>query len=289
MDCRELKKAILDGSLDVTFLIMCCDDDFIANQYASAIASSKGLTVRYVESVGIIPQAGPFSEGDDSLYVLHTDKMTKRPDGAYRNAVIICKESDDPDAVSIPAPTEEQTLDYMKARCPGLSDEDVRWIHGAAKGDIRRIDKELDKLALFDKGDQGAMLSLLRADGNYSDMTDLSLYGLANAILRNDRAAVLRAMPNLKGAGIDGMRLVTVLKKNVRNVIDVQFNPSATPERLGMKPNQFYTVRRCVGRYSNDRLIQVYEFLTSVDRRLKSGLLTLSDDRLVDYVLCNVM
>ena len=88
---------------------------------------------------------------------------------------------------------------------------------------------------------------------------------------------------------IEGVGLVTILRKNVLNIMSIQMNAKATPESTGMTPKQFNAVRYSCGKIKDDKLIEMLQFLNSIDYRLKSGNLTLSNSRMIDYILCNVL
>ena len=87
---------------------------------------------------------------------------------------------------------------------------------------------------------------------------------------------------------IEAMGLVTILKKNIRNIIDVQMNPSATYVSTGMSPKQFASVKYNVGKFSNEQLIDLYEFLLDIDLSLKSGELQFSNNTKENNQLFNV-
>ena len=66
-----------------------------------------------------------------------------------------------------------------------------------------------------------------------------------------------------------------------------------------MKPNDFKEIGLSTGQvnmyqkyytgYPLDYLMNSIRFLSSLDYKLKTGLLDMSDDQLFDYIICNVM
>lgn len=290
MTCKELKEAILKKAVDTAdcLFLVYKDDPFLARQYAKAIADGKGLTLTRVDSPEELPAEDAFGTDDGNLYVLLADEVRKL-DGRHPNSVVICKKTA-VDSVEMPKIEGWQVIDYMKAKCPGLSEDELTWIQQACGNDINRIESETDKISMFPKERQTAMFESLMADGNYPGDWQGSSFDLVNAILRRDKGALLGMLKRRGADGTDAIGLATLLRNGMRNVIKVQFNPSATPESTGMKDGQFKAVKYYnSGKYQNSALIDAYEFLTSIDARLKRGELQMSNDRLIDYILCNII
>lgn len=290
MTCKELKEKILGKAVDLSdcLFLVYKDTPFIARKYAEAIAESKGLDVVRVDSADELPQDDQFGTADGSLYVLFADEVRKL-EGKRPNSVVICKKTSEP-AVEVPKIEDWQVVDYMRTKCPGLSEDEILWMQQACGKDIERIDNETDKISMFPKDMQTWMLESLMSDGNYGGDGQGSSFDLVNAVMRRDIGALLGILKRGGAKGVDAIGLATLLRNGMRNVIKVQFNPSATPESTGMKDGQFKAVKYYnSGKYANSSLIDAYEFLTSIDSRLKRGELQMSNDRLIDYIICNVI
>lgn len=290
MTCKELKGRILDNSLEFDRMFFVYKDNpFLANQYVDAIAKRLGWDVRAVESIDDIPEPDAFGTECKTLFVMHADEI-KKPNKPCINAIFVCKKTNAEDAVEFPKLEDWQILDYMKAKCPGMGEDELQWLQEICKKDIYRIDNEISKLALFPKEQQESMFNLLNMEDNYADLNPKTIFDLTNAILRNDATTVSGILQGIDSMDVDGMGLVTILTNNVRNVIKVQFNPTATAAALGMKDNQFKAIKYYnSGKFSNERLIDMFEFLTSIDCRLKSGELQLGDNSLIEYVVCGLL
>ena len=290
MTCEELKEAILRKAVDTSdcLFLVYKDSPFLARQYAEAIADGRGMALMRVDSPEELPFDDAFGTNDGNLYVLLADEVRKL-EGNHPNSVVICKKTAE-DSVEMPKLEDWQVLDYMKVKCPGLSDDELMWLQQACGKDIDRIESETDKISIFPKESQTAMLESLMADGNYPGNGQASSFDLVNAVLRRDKGALLGILKRGGAEGADAIGLATLLRNGMRNVIKVQFNPSATPESTGMKDGQFKAVKYYnSGRYASSALIDAYEFLASVDARLKKGELQMGNNRLIDYILCNVM
>jgi hypothetical protein len=290
MTCKELKEAILRKAVDTSdcLFLVYKDSPFLARQYAEAIADGKGMALTRVDSPEELPADDAFGTADGNLYVLLADEVRKL-EGKHPNSVVICKKTAE-DSVEMPKLDDWQVLDYMKAKCPGLSEDELTWLQQACDKDIYRIESETDKISIFPRESQTAMLESLMADGNYSRSGQSTPFDLVNAALRKDKGALLGVFKRGGADGVDAIGLATLLRNGMRNVIKVQFNPAATPESTGMKEGQFKAVKYYnSGRYANSALIDAYEFLASVDARLKRGELQMGNGRLIDYILCNVI
>lgn len=290
MTCKELKGKILDKSLEFDCMFFVYKDSpFLANQYADAIAGMRGWDIQPVESIDEIPEPDAFGTECNTLFVMHADEIKKSKKRCI-NAIFICKKTDADDAIEFPKLEDWQVLDYMKAKCPGLGEAELQWLQEICKGDIYRIEKESSKISAFPKEQQESMFDLLGKEGNYSDLSPRTIFDLTNAVLRNDRKTVSAILQEIDSMDVDGIGLATILTNGMRNVIKVQFNPTATAESLKMKDGQFRAIKYYnAGKFTNDRLISMFEFLTSIDCRLKSGELQMGDDRLIDYVVCGLL
>ena len=56
-----------------------------------------------------------------------------------------------------------------------------------------------------------------------------------------------------------------------------------------MEERQFKAIQYNCNKYSDNKLIDIYEFLNGIDYRLKSGLLELTNKELVCYILAHVI
>ncbi len=290
MKCQELKNKIVKKSIEFDYLVFVyTDNSFLCDEYIKEIAKIKGLTPT---SVDILPKFDAFYENGGLLYVLRTDKFSKDMlQGELRDTIIVCKETDCPDdcLIKFPSLKDWQVLDYIKVKCPGLTEQEVSWLYNTCKGNIYRINQEVNKIKLFPKVEQSNMLNTLEREDNFKDLDGHTIYDLVNAIIKHDRATIASILNNMDVVDIEGTGLVTIMRNNIKNIINIQFNPKATSADLKMKDNQFRAIKYNVGKFTNDELINMLDFLDTIDYNLKSGNLELSNGRLVDYLMCNML
>ena len=301
MTCEELKYKILSRSVDDSILIFTygakdSTSRFVMNQYIYYICRDKHLQKEYIESLDEISlEANAFFGTDkDVMYILMTDKFVcSETLNQYKNLIVICKEvvngkQYEDRVIKFSPLTKDQIVEYMEVTCPGLSEDIINWLYDITNGDIFRIDIELKKLSVFSKTNQNDMFKQLYHENGYSDMNNTTIYNLVNAIIDKDIKTMQYVMNHLDVIDVEGTGLVTILIRNLKNIIDIQTNAKATAESTGMSSKQFYAVSRKCGKFTLKQLVNMFEFLTDIDYRLKYGLLDMTNSQLVGYVLTNI-
>lgn len=298
MTCEELKNKIINKTLDNSLLILSYkDNDFVIRQYINQICKDKKLIKTYIESLDEISvDANAFFEvAENVMYILKTDKFVcTEALSNYKNVIVICKEVVNKDlypdgVVAVSQLNKDNIIEYMQVMCPGISEEKLNWLYEVSGGDIYRLDRELKKLNIFPEGTQDSVFLSLIENGGYADLTTSTIYTLVNAIINKDISTIKNVISSLDTIDIEGTGLVTILIRNIKNIIDVQTNVRAAAEDLGMSSKQFYAVRKNCGKFTISQLANIFEFLTDIDYRLKSGMLEMTNDQMVNYVIANVI
>lgn len=297
MTCEELKNKVVNKTVDDSLLICVYKDNpFVVNQYINQISKDKHLTKIYIESLEeIYVDANDFfGVNQDVLYIMNTDKLDCSDSLLqYKNLIIVCKDVSNQDSCSnnivvFDKLNKEQILEYMQVLCPEISVNNLEWLYDVTAGDIYRINFEMQKLHLF-SGNQSYLFNLIKEEQGYSDLNQTTIFNFINAFIRRDKNTLLTTLQNLDIIDVEGTGLVTLLLRNIKNLINIQTNPRATPETTKMSPKQFVVVKKDCGKFTNNQLIDMFEFLTGIDYRLKSGQLELSNDKFVGYIISNMM
>lgn len=281
MDIKELKSRIESRSLENSFLIFqYSDNTFLARQYIQAIAAFKKLTINYVETVEDVPTLIP-----DQLNVCFLDEYTDMMYWDYlTNLIVVCKKvgiGGQASTVVFPKLEDWQIEEYMQAQLPGVEDSFVSWLCQNAHYNIERLDLEAQKINIFPKGKQQQIFQQLNETHNYADLNALGAYELVSAVLHKDQETLkLYYTEELK---VDALGLVTLLIRGFRQVLDIQLNPKATAESLGISFKQFKAIQSNCGIYTNEQLMHIYRFLLGIDRRVKTG--QLESTLLKNYVI----
>ena len=297
MELRELKNKILaQEALSFPLLFINCDNDYLIKSYVKKIAENNSLTIKEIESIKemIDIESGMFQELD-YLYIYKLNKddnLSKEQLKDYKIILISDTDRNDLDIEKVVFNKLEnwQIEAYVQALLPGLDNQEVSWLCKNAKYDIWRLDNEASKLNIFDKKDQSKILMAINDDNGYVDLNELTIFNLSNAIMNKDMLGIKKVVEDIDNIDVEGTGLVTILLKNFLNIINIQTNSKATAQSLGMSEKQFrYLQYNQCNKYSNEELFNIYNFLTDIDYKLKSGLLEMTNNQLNYYVLSHII
>lgn len=297
MELRELKNKILaQEALSFPLLFINYDNDYLIKSYIKKIAENNSLTVKEIESIKemVDIESGMFQEVD-YLYIYNLNKddnLSKEQLKDYKIILISDTDRNDSDIEKVVFNKLEtwQIEAYVQALLPGLDNREVIWLCKNAKYDIWRLDNEASKLNIFDKKDQSKILMAINDDNGYVDLNELTIFNLSNAIMNKDMLSIKKVVEDIDNIDVEGTGLVTILLKNFLNIINIQTNSKATAQSLGMSEKQFrYLQYNQCNKYSNEELFNIYNFLTDIDYKLKSGLLEMTNNQLNYYVLSHII
>ena len=297
MELRELKNKILaQEALSFPLLFINYDNDYLIKSYIKKIAENNSLTIKEIESIKemVDIESGMFKEVD-YLYIYKLNKddnLSREQLKDYKIILISDTDRNDSDIEKVIFNKLEnwQIEAYVQALLPGLDNREVSWLCKNAKYDIWRLDNEASKLNIFDKKDQSKILMAINDDNGYVDLNELTIFNLSNAIMNKDMLGIKKGVEDIDNIDVEGTGLVTILLKNFLNIINIQTNSKATAQSLGMSEKQFrYLQYNQCNKYSNEELFNIYNFLTDIDYKLKSGLLEMTNNQLNYYVLSHII
>jgi hypothetical protein len=296
-----LKKRIENKSIDDSFLVMSYyDNSFLAYQYANEIAKIKNLERVSIDTLDNVKPAGVFGVEDNNLYILHVDEFDSNISNfqPYKNYIVICNKISEGTRIKVVETAvycplkklvEWQIIDYIKFTCKGLSDEQVRKLYYKSNGDIYGAHNESLKISIFKDTEQSEVFKEIDLDDKYESTSKFTVYSMANSLLTRDIKELSEIMVKINTSNIDAMSLVGTLHRSLKDIIDVKLLSSSTPESLKMTTDKFEAIQNKYLNVSGIKIINMFEFITSIDYKLKSGLLPPSDNRLLDYVVCNML
>lgn len=297
MELRELKNKILaQEALSFPLLFINYDNDYLIKSYIKKIAENNSLTIKEIEFIKemVDIESGMFKEAD-YLYIYKLNKddnLSKEQLKDYKIILISDTDRKDSDIEKVVFNKLEnwQIEAYVQALLPGLDNREVSWLCKNAKYDIWRLDNEASKLNIFDKKDQSKILMAINDDNGYVDLNELTIFNLSNAIMNKDMLGIKKVVEDIDNIDVEGTGLVTILLKNFLNIINIQTNSKATAQSLGMSEKQFrYLQYNQCNKYSNEESFNIYNFLTDIDYKLKSGLLEMTNNQLNYYVLSHII
>ena len=210
-----------------------------------------------------------------------------------KNLIVVCN-SIDKDCIdifssyiiSMPKLEDWHIKDYVYSVVDGVDHKKLDWLIGICNKDIYRIDNELSKLALFGERERDLLFEMFANDGMFSDLSDLVVFDLTNAILKKDIKQVGYIMEEIKNFDCEPLGVNTILVNSFRNILSIQLSQNPTAEKLGMKGNQFYALKKLCGNYTKEQLVKIYDIITSAEYRMKSG--EISNDQLIDFMVLSI-
>lgn len=299
MTLEELKNNLCNNIAPNGLLIFKCEDNtFLANQYIDKVSEIKKLNINYLSSVEDIFNLtdNVFFNNLDELNVLNVDELVNDiyNKDALTNCIIKCNKIDKEveknlkDYIIVfPKLQNEHILEYALTKCKGVDSRAIEWLCEITNYDIFRLDNELEKISLFNEKDRNDLFNLINNDNGYYDLNNYTIFNLINAIVKRDKKSIIDILSVIDTLDIEPMGVITLLIRQFKNIIDIQLNNNVTYKELNMNPKQFNAIKYNCGKYNASQLVNVYELLTEIDYRLKSGLL--DNDNIIDYVICNIL
>lgn len=286
MNLKELKKNISFNTLDDSLLLFKYSDNrWLVNKYIEAISKLKNREIIYINSLEDITN---YEDGTNYLYVLEVDEINSI-NTKYKNLIIVSKKINTSlDYIDFPKLENWQIQDYLKVNLEGLEKGDLDFLFNTSKNDIYSLDNELSKLKIFSKPNQSLVLHLLKKEGNYKEDTSYSTFELSNYIVKRDILGVNKTLE--KDSNIEPFALLSLLINQFKNIIKVQMSPKDVKvESLGMDYKKYKSIQYNINKYSNNQLLNIYEFLTDIDWRVKEGLLDVNKEFLLNYIINKVI
>lgn len=276
------KNAIERGVPYHTMLIIVYSDNkFVAEQYTKQIALNNKYDIEQVESVQDLLTSLSNVFGDKSQKLLIVDKFQCDIQllGKVKDAIIITNKIEketsklfDNYIIQIPKLETWQVEDYALSSVDGVKQEDLIALVASCDGDIYRVESELAKLKIFNKENRQYLYKLFTEKGMFPTTEKYTIFSLSNALLTKNVESVSRILEHIDEIDVNPIGLLTILYRNVANVIAIQLNPKATPENTGLTTGQFYAIKKNnINFYTKEQLITIFNNLTALDLKIKSG------------------
>ena len=298
MTLMDLKKSIEAQNIPDDFIIfLCSENSFIADQYIDAICEINNLVKTRINTLQDQASALSLVLGStDELKVMKVDTFEEAliDYSDLKNTVVICNKIDkkvkplvEDYIIEIAKLADWQIKSYIKLICPVLNDDELDWLYQATEGNIYKMINEVDKIKLFPMPEQRSVLDAIRFSPD-SDLYSVSIFDLADAIIRNNKPFVLDFLRH-KNINFDLMQIVGATLQKVKNIILVTQNSGKTASEIGINDKYMYRLRKDWNGFPESRLKALLEFLSSIDLKLKTGLLDMSKEAQIDYFIANTM
>ena len=298
MTLMDLKKSIEAQNIPDDFMIfLCSENSFIADQYVDAICEINNLVKTRINTLQ--DQTSALSlvlESTDELKVMKVDTFEEAliDYSDLKNTVVVCNKIDkkvkplvEDYIIEIAKLADWQIKSYIKLICPVLNDDELDWLYQATEGNIYKMINEVDKIKLFPVPEQRSVLDAIRFSPD-SDLYSVSIFDLADAIIRNNKPFVLDFLRH-KNINFDLMQIVGATLQKVKNIILVTQNSGKTASEIGINDKYMYRLRKDWNGFPESRLKALLEFLSSIDLKLKTGSLDISKEAQIDYLIANTI
>lgn len=298
MTLIDLKKSIEARNISDNFIIfLCSENSFIADQYVDAICEINNLVKTNINTLQDQTSALSLVLGStDELKVMKVDTFEEAliDYSSLKNTVVICNKIDkkvkplvEDYIIEIAKLVDWQIKSYIKLICPVLNDDELDWLYQAAEGNIYKMINEIDKIKLFPVPEQKSVLDVIRFSPD-SDLYSVSIFDLADAIIRNNKPFVLEFLRH-KNLNFDLMQIVGATLQKVKNIILVTQNSGRTASEIGINDKYMYRLKKEWNGFPESRLKMLLEFLSGIDLKLKTGLLDMSKETQIDYLITNTI
>ena len=303
MTIQELKSYIETKNVPHDLIIFKdTENNFISNQYIKAISTIRKQEIEYIESpLDLLQDAWSIFGGEEP--VVDTLRVVKAPVfvwdnvkiSAVKDLIIVVSKFQDKSVekmferwiVNVPKIEDWMLKDYVYSTTEGVAHKDLDWLISLCGTNISRLQMELDKLALFGVDERKYVFNDLIRDGAVDDLSSYNIFNFTNAITSRDVTALKSIYRELDRVDINEFGLLTILVKNFRNILMVQTTANPTPESTGLDGKQLYAIKKIPRVYTPQQLVNIYEFLLDIDRRVKIG--ELPADTLIDYIIIKIL
>lgn len=301
MDIKELKASIMNKNIQNSFIIFkYTDNDFLPLQYLHEIRNTRKCDIQFIDRIQDILSTSSFFFEDALSDVINVficdvfDVATTQLKDKTNLIVITKKISDECSSlfkdyiVEFPKLEEWQLKDYAYSLAPGVSEKELDGLIRICNKNIYRLDKELKKIKIFTESEQKYTFKKFVEDGIFDDLSDHNIFDFCSAILKKDISSLTRLYSEISKIDVEPLGLVKLLYDNLRTIISIQLDPSATAELIGIAANRFWAIKKnSCGYYTKDQLLMAFYMITDIDRKLKSGEIT--TDIMIDYIVCHML
>lgn len=297
MTIFDLQNQIKENQISSSLIIFVeTKDNFISNQYITRIATLTNKEIQYV-GLNDLGYANDMFGVDNTLKVVHIDTLSVNTDFLknQKDLYIVCnlvdkktKELYNDYIIDIPVLTKDNITEYVYSKLSNVDKSDIDWLLNICQYNINRLQKEVDKILLFKSEQQKQIFKQFKKDLIFDDLSEYGVFDIVNAVVRKDVNKLKPALKDIHKIDANEMGFLTLLFNNFLNVIKVQLsNGQCSPESLGLSDKQFNAIRYSCGKYDKTQLLNIFELLSGIDKRIKTGELPITI--LIDYLIVEIL
>lgn len=299
MTLSELKEVVEQLSPITTSLVMISEDKFLPLQYLDKLRERYNLI--YIESLSELSSDDDIfmdeqEESSEDIYVLNTSSVEFRDEILFeKHNVLVVGSKITSEAkklykdilIEFPKLLEWQLRDMLYSFGKGVDTKFLDWLLHTCGDNVNRMYNEIIKLSSFPEGERKLIFNQMIDDGAFDDLTSNTIFNFTGALTKRDIGALKDVYSEIDNLDINGFGLLTILYNNFFNIVQIQLGISPTPDKLGLKLSQFNAIKYSCGKYSGEQLVKILEFLSGLDKRIKSG--ELPTNILRDYIVLSIL
>lgn len=299
---KKLKSDIDNNNISDSAIIIINSQPFLTHQYIEHLSEQKHLAIQISESLDILKENNLFGLAqlrEQYLKVVNINSLILDDAVKFimhsKNAIIVAEKIDvkiddfNPYIIKFPDIPDWGIQDFIASNI-NIEEKDRLWLASACKNDLFRIKNEIDKLRIFDSQSQPDLFKQFMKDKIFSDLSNYTIFDFMNAIVRKDISKIDQILRERANIDIEPLGVVTLIFNNFKNMLSIQSDPRCTAETLGISDKQFNVIRNQSKAYSFIDLKRIFEFICSMDNKIKNGMLdSTNKDQQIDYILVNIL
>lgn len=278
MTLKELKESINNHKLPskLHFIFICKENNFLANQYIERICKLDNKKINKILTLMDL------KTNDDILYLFEIDKL-KIDDipPIVCNYAIICKEvvgDLDYRCIEVPDVEKWQLESYVEHYIPNLDNKSIANLCNYLSYDVYKVDSIITKLSLLPKENQQEFLKHIREDKLYQGSLDI--FKVTDIYVDKNLTSIKYLLNKEFKWSMDGF--FNILKKQFKDVIEIQTKPQNTADSLNMSINQYNYIKKYkINKYTDKQLSFIYNLITECQSLLKNDIL--KDSNILSY------
>ncbi len=178
------------------------------------------------------------------------------------------------EVVPLDAPHAKELPAWIQKRCRAkqmaCADDAVRELGLRAGHDLQLLDTELDKMAAYA---DGAVVSVEDVRAMVTDYREDPIWGLADAVFRQERSRALSSLAHLLDQGLSPIQILATLGSQVGLMAAVRMDKAGDQDiasQMKVSPYALRHARRKAARYSARQIVQFSDMLLEADYAMKS-------------------
>lgn len=289
MNIKDVKLSIENGSIESEGLIFRSSDTYIPIQYVKEISKIFSKDIKYVDELNQVVKSNSIFGNieDENILIYICDSLDINVD-VNDFCYIICKSCKNNEFIDVPKIESWQELDYAVTNSyKDIPVNRLKDLVESCNNNMFLLENELSKFTIFSKSDQLQIFNSLDKSNQLKKSYSDTIFDFTNAILDKNIDKVVDIYSNLENYDIDPMAVISIIRKQIRNIVVVGFSKNPTEENTGLSSKQIYWIRKNLYKYDGTDLINKFSFINEADLLLKKG--TLTSKQLLDYVIVKLL